>query len=304
MRYELFGHNPSTGQWRWEKGRTIRAVKNYEDYCAYQSQNMSLDEWYIDNLTSNNIKLDFVRLSEEGTVQYYVPPSGQKLLSDNWMDILLSGSETSFETEKNKYIIRRIVDWLTDDEDIILDSFAGSGTSAHAVIDTNVSDGKNRRFVLIEMESSISNEIILPRLKSVISGLSEKISGFRYCTLGEPLFDADGNVSAAVSFPDLAAHVFFCETGSPIPKRADASSPLIGMFQGRAIYLLQNPDSIGVASVKAGNVLTLKVLESILSQDEFSGPRVVYAEGCTVPDTRLTKAGVTFKHIPYQIEGA
>ena len=88
-------------------------------------------------------------------------------------------------------------------------------------------------------------------------------SGFRFCTLGEPLFDADGNVSPAVTYPDLAAHVFFCETGSPIPRRAEGSTPLIGTFQGRAIYLLHNAHAVGVASTNARNVLTGGALDTL-----------------------------------------
>jgi hypothetical protein len=129
-------------------------------------------------------------------------------------------------------------------------------------------------------------------------------SGFRFCTLGEPLFDADGNVSPAVTFPDLAAHVFFCETGSPIPRRATGETPLIGAFQGRAIYLLHNAEAVGVASANAGNVLTGAALDALpLAEPDFSGARIVYGEGCTVPDERLARLGVTFKQIPYQIEG-
>ena len=294
MRYELLGHNPTTGQWRWEKNRTMKAMKNYEEFLQVHSHNMNLDEWFVDSLTSNNVKLDFVRASEEGTVQYYVPPSGQKLLSDNWMDILLRGSDTSFETEKNKNIVRRMVEWLTGADEIFLDSFAGSGTSGHAVIEANLADGLNRRFLLIEMESKVSDNVMIPRLKEAIrEGLQEK-SGFRFCTLGEPLFDADGNVSPAVTYPDLAAHVFFCETGSPIPRRAEAATALIGTFQGRAIYLLHH----------AGNILSGDILDALpLPEPGFTGARIVYGEGCTVPDERLSRLGVTFKQIPYQIEG-
>ena len=129
-------------------------------------------------------------------------------------------------------------------------------------------------------------------------------SGFRFCTLGEPLFDADGNVSPAVTYPDLAAHVFFCETGSPIPRRAEATTALIGTFQGRAIYLLHNAEAVGVASANAGNVLTGGILDALpLPEPGFTGARIVYGEGCTVPDERLSRLGVTFKQIPYQIEG-
>jgi hypothetical protein len=122
--------------------------------------------------------------------------------------------------------------------------------------------------------------------------------------LGEPLFDAEGNVNGVVTFADLAAHVFFCDTGSPIPKRAKGSSPLIGVFQGRAIYLLFTPSSMGFPSAKAGNVLTAALLKALPSPGpDFSGTRVVYGEGCTVPDDRLAAAGVTFRQVPYQIEG-
>jgi hypothetical protein len=169
-----------------------------------------------------------------------------------------------------------------------------------------------RKLVGVELGEHV-NSVAAKRLGLVVNGEQGGVSGevewkggsgFRFCTLGEPLFDADGNVSPAVTYPDLAAHVFFCETGSPIPRRADGTSPLIGTFQGRAIYLLHAADAIGVASANAGNVLTAAVLDNLpLPEAGFDGARVVYAEGCTVPEDRLSRRGVTFKQIPYQIEG-
>jgi adenine-specific DNA-methyltransferase len=96
----------------------------------------------------------------------------------------------------------------------------------------------------------------------------------------------------------------FVTRGSPIPKKADGSTPLIGTFQGRAIYLLFSPSAIGVAAAKAGNVLTAAVLKTLPPPGPgFSGTRIVYGEGCTVPDDRLAAAGVVFRQVPYQIEG-
>ncbi|WP_045837256.1 site-specific DNA-methyltransferase [Hyphomicrobium sp. 99] len=219
-----------------------------------------------------------------------------------------------FENPKDHEVIGRLISYVTDDNDIILDSFAGSGTSGHAVLEQNALLQTSRRFVLIELDDHIAKTVTSERLRRVVEGYNADGdpkkpvaglgSGFRFCTLGEPLFDADGNVSPAVTYPDLAAHVFFCETGSPIPRRADGSSPLIGTFQGRAIYLLHSAEAIGVASANAGNVLTAAALEKLpLPEPDFDGARVVYAEGCTVPDDRLSRLGVTFKQIPYQIEG-
>jgi len=163
------------------------------------------------------------------------------------------------------------------------------------------------------MDSAIAGSVTANRILKAIEGYTpssgkERVAalggGFRFCTLGEPLFDADGNVSPAVTYADLAAHVFFCETGSPIPRRADGTTSLIGTFQGRAVYLLHAADSIGVASPNAGNVLTASMLEALpLPEAGFTGARIVYAEGCTVPDERLNGLGIAFKQVPYQIEG-
>jgi len=154
MRYELFGNTPKNGQWRWEENRTRKAIENYKFYLENYAGSMSLDEWYLDNLTANSIKLNFVRKSKESTVQYYVSPSEGKLLSDNWMDILLSGNETKFfDTEKNKILLQRIITWITlkSNNEIILDFFSGSATTAHAVMQLNAKDNGNRKFIMVQL---------------------------------------------------------------------------------------------------------------------------------------------------------
>ena len=217
------------------------------------------------------------------------------------------GRENIFDTPKPERLLQRIIEIASEPGDIIMDSFAGSGTTAV------VAHKIGRKHISVEMGEH-ANTHVVPRLRHVIAGtdngtINEAVGwkgggGFRFCTLGEPLFDADGNVSPAVAFSDLAAHVFFCETGSPIPRRADGSTSLIGVFQGRAVYLLHSVEAIGVASANAGNVLTGSVLDTLpMPEKGFEGARIVYGEGCTVPDDRLNRLGVTFKQIPYQIEG-
>lgn len=152
MRYELFGETPHSGQWRWEKGRAYTAVSNYNTFLKDAAGSMSLDEYYLDNLAATNEKMNFVRKNEDGTVQYYVPPSTGKLLSDNWMDLTLSGNETdAFDTKKSVAIIQRIVEWLAPPNSIVLDFFSGSGTTAHAVIEANKNDNGQRRFIMVQL---------------------------------------------------------------------------------------------------------------------------------------------------------
>lgn len=133
---------------------------------------MSINDYFIEHLMATNEKLDFVRKNENGTIQYYVPPQTGKLLSDNWIDILLSGSYAGFDTEKNVLLLQCIVDWITSENDIILDSFAGSGTTAHAVLNMNKADGRHRKFILVEM-MDYADSITAERVKRVIRGYGE-----------------------------------------------------------------------------------------------------------------------------------
>lgn len=112
------------------------------------------------------------------------------------------------------------------------------------------------------------------------------------------MFDETGNIATEVSFADLASHVFFTETGSPIPKRADGKTPLLGVHQGKAVYLLFN-GVLGDKRPAGGNVLTAAVLASLPAHD---GPKVVYGEGCRLGEARLKREGIAFKQVPYEIK--
>jgi adenine-specific DNA-methyltransferase len=125
-----------------------------------------------------------------------------------------------------------------------------------------------------------------------------KAEGFRYCTLAEPLFDETGQIRSHVTFADLAAHVFFTETGEPIPKRATGKTPFIGACHGAGYYLLFN-GVLGDKRPTGGNVLTAAVLDS-MPKDE--GPKVVYGEGCRLGAARLRREEITFKQVPYEIK--
>jgi adenine-specific DNA-methyltransferase len=130
MRYELFGITPTSGQWRWQEKRTREAARNYKLYQEKFANSLSLDDYYIDRLTSEGIDTDFVRLGPKSTVLYYVPPRGYKLLSNVWMDVMTRGSETGYATEKHEGLLSRIVKWLTPAGGLVADFFCGSGTTS------------------------------------------------------------------------------------------------------------------------------------------------------------------------------
>ncbi len=127
MRYEVFGQKPENGQWRWEPQRAKKAIANYETYLRESSASTSLDEYYLARL-DDGIDLDFVRLSDDHVVQYYVPPRKYKILSNVWLDLPYRGTETDYPTEKSEAISERLTTWLTRRGDMVADCYAGSGT--------------------------------------------------------------------------------------------------------------------------------------------------------------------------------
>jgi adenine-specific DNA-methyltransferase len=165
MRYDLFGQLPEKGQWRWEEKRARKAVQNYEYYLKHESHRKSLDEWYVENIQAG-VNLDFVRINDDGIVQYYVPPQGYRLISDNWLDMPAAGSFTEFPTEKHTELLQRVIAWNTESGDLALDYYAGSGTTGHAVINLNREDGGRRTFILVEM-AHYFDTVLLPRIKKV-----------------------------------------------------------------------------------------------------------------------------------------
>jgi site-specific DNA-methyltransferase (adenine-specific)/adenine-specific DNA-methyltransferase len=204
---------------------------------------------------------------------------------------------------KPRSLVETLVEQATSsDGDIVLDSFAGSGTTGHAVLSLNARDSVRRRFILAEMDPAIAAGVTAERVRRVIEGKGEAVpalgGGFRYCKLGEPLFDERGNIRESVRFPDLAAHVFFTETGAPIPKRATGKTPLLGVHNGKAVYLLFN-GVMGDKRPDAGNVLTGPILAELPPHD---GPRIIYGEGCRLGPARLKREGIVFRQIPYEIK--
>lgn len=214
-------------------------------------------------------------------------------------EILALFGTAVFATPKPERLLRRILHIATNPGDLVLDSFLGSGTTAA------VAHKMGRRYIGIEMGEHARTHC-LPRLCKVIDGEAGGISaevdwtgggGFRFCTLGESIFDEDGAIRAGLPFARLAAHVWFCETGEPLAD--EAASPLLGVHEGTAYYLLYN-GILGDKRPRGGNVLTRRVLAELPAHD---GPKVVYGERCLLSPRRLKELDMVFRQTPYDIKG-
>ena len=165
----------------------------------------------------------------------------------------------------------------------------------------NAADGGNRRFILVEMDDHICRNITAQRLSRVSQGynnIQPLGGGFRFCELSEPLFDERGNIRTTVHFADLARHVYFTETGTPLPTSTTPDSPLLGIHNNTAVYLLYN-GILKDKTIKGGNVLTTAVL-ALLPQ--HNGPKVIYGTACRIDDERLRREGIVFKQLPYKLK--
>lgn len=211
-----------------------------------------------------------------------------------------------FDTPKPTRLIQRILQISTEKDSLILDSYAGSGTTAHAVLKQNAEDGGSRRFILVEMDERIARDVTAERVRRVSQGYEsakdDKIEGlggsFQFCRLSkEPLFAADGQIREDVTFAQLAEFVWFSETGTGYRKQKKRS-PLLGIHEGRAVYLLYN-GILDDLAIDSGNVLTGVVLDRLPKHD---GPRVIYAAACRLGTPRLNREGIVFKQTPYALD--
>ena len=213
-------------------------------------------------------------------------------------------SDDVFITPKPTRLIQRILQIATDKDSLVLDSFAGSGTTGHAVLKQNAEDGGNRRFILVEIDEGIARSVTAQRAKRVSSGYTNAKGdavdglggGFQFCRLSaEPLFTAEGRIRADVSFAQLAEFVWFAETGTGHTGNGD--SPFLGVHEGRGIYLLYN-GILKDKSIAGGNVLTGPVFDLL---PKSAGPKVIYAAANRMGG-RAAREGVTFKQTPYALE--
>ena len=216
----------------------------------------------------------------------------------------LSDMGFSFPFPKPVDLVKYLISMISGKDGLILDSFGGSGTTAHAVLKQNAEDGGTRRCILVEMDAHIARNVTAERVKRVSQGYTnakgEAVAGlgggFQFCTLSaEPLFTPYGLVREDVRFAQLAEFVWFAETGTGYTGAAD--SPLLGVFDGQAIYLLYN-GILKDHSVGGGNVLTGPVFDIL---PPCAGPKTIYAAACRLGTPRLQREQIVFKQTPYAL---
>ena len=202
-----------------------------------------------------------------------------------------------FDTPKPTKLIKQILTIASDKDSIILDSFAGSGTTAHAVLNMNKADGGNRKFILVEM-MEYADSITAERVKRVIDGYGEgkkAVEGtggnFSYYELGPMLLLPDGNLNEEVGAQKIREYVYYMETKEPLLAEQPTDEPyFMGLCRNTAYYFYYDRESV--------TTLDHAFLATIQTKAEGY---TIYADLCAIPQETLRRHNITFKKIPRDI---
>ena len=203
--------------------------------------------------------------------------------------------KSSFDTPKPPRLIERILQIAGENNTLILDSFAGSGTTAHAVLNMNKADGGHRKFILVEM-MDYADSITAERVKRVIRGYGEgknAVEGtggnFSFYDLGEPLLHGDV-LNENVGVEKIREYVYFTDTKASLPESHPDEPYFMGIHIGSAYYFYYEKQAV--------TTLNREFLHTVKTK---AASYVIYADLCTLSEAELEKYHITFKKIPRDI---
>ena len=272
----------SDGNWRWSKQKV--------------AENPTRIEW----VNGRNGWTPYYKIyAEEQTERppetiWYNKDVGSNRTSMNQIKAIFQDGKT-FDTPKPVGLVERMLEIASNKDSIILDSFAGSGTTAYAVLNMNKADGGHRKFLLVEM-MDYADSITAERVKRVIRGYGEgknAVEGtdgnFSFYDLGEPLLVGDC-LNEAVAPEKIREYIWFMETKQPYAPPSGGNPYYLGKHNSTGYYFYYEPQRV--------TVLDYAFLSTITEKADGT---VIYADRCSISEDKLAKMGVTFKKIPRDI---
>jgi adenine-specific DNA-methyltransferase len=204
------------------------------------------------------------------------------------------GTPTAFDYPKPVRLIQRIVQIATKKDSIVLDSFAGSGTTAHAVLNMNAQDNGNRKFILVEM-GDYADTITAERVKRVVDGYGQgknAVAGvggnFSYYELGKPLFNGT-LLNEEIASEEIRKYVYFTDTKQQLEIHVDEPF-FMGTYMDTAYYFFYEKKKV--------TTLNREFLHTIKTKTDAY---VIYADLCILSESELQKWHIAFKKIPRDI---
>lgn len=306
--YDYLITNPNTGEehappqgscWRVNEETAKKYIIENRIYFGKEGDGRPLLKRYLKDVQQGIVPLTVWHNSEVGS-----STMGRKVVLQIFHDY-----ERPFDNPKPIGLINRILQIACNPNDIILDSFAGSGTTAHAVLALNKEDGGNRKFILVEC-MNYADDITAERVRRVIRGventtdkaLREGLGGtFTYCTLGEPI-DEEGMLTGEKlpTYETLASYIVATATGKALPEIMKQPDYFFGEIDDIRFYLIYEQNLEFLAST--ASALDTPRAEQIAAECQASGKKAyVYATHKFISQKELSGMNITFCQLPYNI---
>ena len=274
----------SDGRWRWGKETASKRID--ELTCQLVKTRNEYDVFQKDYLNKNGIEKRIKPKSFWHGTEFSAEAGT--------LELKKIFQKKVFETPKSSDFIFYIIQQTTDENSIVLDSFSGSGTTAHAVLKMNKEDNSNRKFILIEMED-YANDITAERIKRVIKGYGKDkkaVEGtggdFTYYELGQPIFSENELLNEAIGREKIEEYVWYTETKTPYEEQKE--NYLLGCLNETAYYFYYEQERLTTLDESYLRRLKTKAQQYI-----------IYADLCLLDKTLIDKYHIVFKKIPRDI---
>jgi adenine-specific DNA-methyltransferase len=291
----IYPRTPDGREGRWRVGKIRMDFLIENELVYWEKRNgewVAYEKIYYDE--------DTVRKLKERSILFDLATTGDA--SNELKDLF--GVKGVFDNPKPSELIKFLITYTTDKDSILLDSFAGSGTTAHAVLALNAEDGGNRKFILVEQEE-YADTITAERVRRVMRGvpnakdeaLQKGYGGtFSFFTLGPALDDAAVLSGKEMpSYLDLARYVFFTATGEQLEEaQVNEARYYLGESRQYVVYLLYQPS----VDFLKNTPLNLSFAQALLKSDK---PRLVIASHKYLDDDRLREMRIEFCQLPFAI---
>ena len=275
---------PAGSFWRFSEEKFLELVRENRIWWGKGGDGVPRLKRYLSDVTDGIVPQTYWSYEEVGHTQ-----DAKKEIKS-----VFSG-EMPFDTPKPVRLIERILQIASDPDSIILDSFAGSGTTAHAVLNRNKVDGGHRKFILVEM-GDYADSITAERVKRVIHGYGEgknAVPGtggsFSYYELGEPLMIGDV-LNENVGVEKIREYVYFTDTKAQLPDAHPDEPYFMGIHVNSAYYFYYEKQSV--------TTLNRQFLHTVKTKADAY---VIYADLCTLSEAEMEKYRITFKKIPRDV---
>lgn len=285
------------GHWRWGREQKMKEIiedseKAHWELCSY-------DEGVIVNgETERFVPFEKIR-DKQRSVGWDTWLDSYGYNADGTRELKEIFGEKIFDTPKPMSLIKWLISLHENEDSLILDSFAGSGTTAHSVLKLNKEDGGNRKFILIET-MDYAETITAERVRRVMRGYGENskaVEGlggaFDYYEIGDTIFLADGNLNEAIGIEEIRRYVAFSENIAPdkqLSQDNEHSPYLLGITIDTAYFFIYEKD--------ATTTLDLEFLANLPFKPKSA---IIYADNCLLTREFLQKNDIIFKKIPREI---